>query len=61
MTKLQRAIKETYLDDKTLAKVLKLSVPTIKRWRSGKNRPHKYMLPSLLKSLEEIRIIIHKK
>lgn len=54
MNELQKAIEKSGLTDKELARVLDISVPTVNRWRTGKNGPHKLALPRLIKEIKEL-------
>lgn len=48
---LQEAIKATGMTDKEIASDLRLSIPTIVRWRTGKDQPHDLMIPGVLSRL----------
>jgi predicted transcriptional regulator len=40
--------------DTDLARYVKVSTPTISRWKAGKSSPHHLMIPKLLEKLEEL-------
>jgi len=53
MTKLQEAIENSGLSDSEIAPILKLSIPTISRWRAGKNAPLPLAVPGILDRLKK--------
>jgi len=51
---LQNVVANSGLTDKELAKLIKVSVPTVNRWRTGKNSPHELMIPNLIKNIRSL-------
>lgn len=51
---LQEAVMRTGLSDKKIARIMKISVPTVNRWRTGKNSPHKLAIPGIIRRLEAL-------
>ena len=53
-TPLQEAVENTGLTDKQIASEIRVSVPTVNRWRTGANSPYKLVIPNLLKRLKKL-------
>ena len=54
MKELSEAIKNTGLTDKEIAKLMRISVPTVYRWRNGINNPHPFVLKGILERLKRM-------
>ncbi len=52
---LRKAIADSGLEDLEIAQRLKVSGPTVSRWRSGKGAPHKYAIRKVLTDVRGLK------
>lgn len=50
---IRKIARESDLDDVTMSEYADVSVPTIRRWKSGKNVPHELMRDGIVASLKK--------
>lgn len=56
--KFKRKIRKTSLCDEEISFVLKVSLSTVKRWRSGKNAPHNLARKRIFKDIKKYKKLI---